>query len=504
MKDINLIKLLYEEYTKTNEHKQRLEDFKEFCEGCLKNLLEIPNKHPGFISDGYNPVAGIGFGTSELTKDCQDKMRKEWQKYAEILEKIKSDVSGTTVSEYSGLVKEARGHTLNLFVNRSLITLHYTEVLAIANLEHLKVLYKLLGKENEFDSNDNQNIKWYNNNKKIFDELAKTLGVKEADFPELSMFGWYLKENLLQSEIMKKTLENCHNVIFTGAPGTGKTYMAKDIAKKMQAKMKFVQFHPSYDYTDFVEGLRPISSSSFSRQNGIFKEFCSNAVKSLLNNEETKYIMIIDEINRGEISKIFGELFFSIDSDYRVKKEKLPKEGAGYKQIDKWEEEDVKDFAIQTQYQNLIDKADDPFRYGFFVPENVYIIGTMNDIDRSVESMDFAMRRRFTFVEFVANEHLGMLDNIMNYDTKKLAEVKMRALNEAIVNSQIGGLTQSYQIGGSYFTHVNDYTDSDDPWEDLWNYHLKGLLFEYFRGIPDAIDKLKSLKEVFKKTTTKK
>ena len=151
-----------------------------------------------------------------------------------------------------------------------------------------------------------------------------------------------------------------------------------------------------------------------------------------------------------------------------------------------------------------VNNTTDPFRFGFFVPENVYIIGTMNDIDRSVESMDFAMRRRFTFVEFTACEHLGMLNKIDDYDTKKLAEVKMKALNDAIVNPQIGGLTQSYQIGGSYFVHVNDFKDSDDKWEDLWEYHLKGLIFEYFRGIPDASDKLKSLKEVFKKATIKK
>lgn len=496
----DLIKKLYEEYKKQNGHKQRLKDYKEFCNGCLKGLSEIPVKFPGFISIGYNPVAGIGFGTSELTKECQEKMSKRWAKYAEKLEIIKKDVNEKSVSEYSELVKEDRGHVLNLFVNRCIITLHSEEVLAIANNEDLKLLYKLL--KRTFPTQENKNIEWYNNNKEIFNKLAGILSIKtEQDKSDLSLFGWYLKEKLLQCELLENTLLNCHNIIFTGAPGTGKTYMAQDIAIKLEAEREFVQFHPSYDYTDFVEGLRPTKNAvSFERHDGIFKDLCKRAVKSLLEGEDKKFIMIIDEINRGEISKIFGELFFSIDPGYRVNKERLYNK----KQIQSYN--DVKDFAIKTQYQNLIDDKDDedPFRFGFFVPENVYIIGTMNDIDRSVESMDFAMRRRFTFIEFTACEHLGMLNNIDDYDTKKLAEVKMKALNDSIINPQIGDLTPSYQIGGSYFVHVNDFKDSDDKWEDLWDYHLKGLIYEYYRGIPDASDKLKSLKEVFKKATIKK
>ena len=488
---------LYNEYQKTNEHCKRLDDYKNFCNGCTADLNEIPDKYSGFISIGYNPVAGIGFGTSELTKECQEKMRKRWKNYAEKLQIIKNEVEINGVSEYSKLVSEDRGHSLNLFVNRCIITLYYDKVLAIANNADLKLLYKLL--KLDFQTYDNKNIEWYENNINIFNKLLEILKLSEQDKAELSLFGWYLKEKLLQRITLEKTLENCHNIIFTGAPGTGKTYMAQDIVNSMEAVHEFVQFHPSYDYTDFVEGLRPTKNTVFfERHDGIFKNLCKRAVNSLLKGKDEKFVMIIDEINRGEISKIFGELFYSIDPGYRVEKGKLKN-----KKITKYD--DVKDFAIKTQYQNLIDEnGDDPFRFGFFVPENVYIIGTMNDIDRSVESMDFAMRRRFTFIEFIAIDHLGMLDKIDDYDTKKLAEIKMKALNDAIVNPQIGGLTQSYQIGGSYFVHVNDYKNSDDKWEDLWEYHLKGLLLEYYRGIPDALDKLKSLKDVFKKAPMKK
>ena len=492
----DLIKTLYNQYKGQNNHDEVLKNYKSFCKSCQEDLSQIPDNNPGFISIGENPVAGIGYGTSELTKDCQDKMRNQWEKeYKPRLEAIKQEVNEQNVSCFSEQVKKDRGKAQNLFVNRCIITLRNDELLAIANIEDLKLLFHLLEHENNYTPKKNKNIEWYENNKKIFEALANELQV--VDKPELSMFGWFLKENLLQISSLEKTLENCHNIIFTGAPGTGKTFTAKNIAKHLNAEMKFVQFHPSYDYTDFVEGLRPtMGANTFVRQNGIFKEFCKDAAESLLNDSDTKYIMIIDEINRGEISKIFGELFYSIDPGYRVKKQQL--HDANNKQDDNEKAKAYGDFAIKTQYQNLIDTAD-PFRFGFFVPENVYIIGTMNDIDRSVESMDFAMRRRFTFVEFISSEHLGMFNEIDDYETKKLAIAKMKALNTAIVNSKIGGLAQSYQIGGSYFIHVNEYKDLDDKWEALWNYHLQGLLYEYFRGLPveEITTKMDSLKKVY-------
>lgn len=191
------------------------------------------------------------------------------------------------------------------------------------------------------------------------------------------------------------------------------------------------------------------------------------------------YVFIIDEINRGEISKIFGELFFSIDPGYRGEKGR-----------------------VKTQYQNMITNEDDPFYEGFYVPENVYIIGTMNDIDRSVESMDFAMRRRFAWKEIKANENTGMLDSFGELKDEIVS--KMNRLNNAIWNEEtnegIEGLSAAYHIGGAYFKKMElyDYKNNlPEAYRQLWENHLRGVLFEYLRGSFNATDNLKKLEEVY-------
>lgn len=359
------------------------------------------------------------------------------------------------------------------------------------------------------------------------------------------------------------------NLILTGAPGTGKTYIAQAIANAMGANYDFVQFHPSYDYTDFVEGLRPTAPDNngnigFKRKDGAFKVFCKKAINGIKTplqtdipeyftegetipssqgrtsyhiekigdahihlsgdsikhylipfNEVCKayqnklweggqkngydaysaalakriyekkkanlYVFIIDEINRGEISKIFGELFFSIDPGFR---------GNNIK--------------VKTQYQNLITDKTDPFYEGFYVPENVYIIGTMNDIDRSVESMDFAMRRRFAWIEVLAEKSTNMLDDLE--EMKQEVVDRMKRLNSAIWdeenNKGIEGLSTAYHIGGAYFRKLllylnDDKTNKNAAYKHLWENHLKGVLFEYLRGTENAKENLTTLEQAY-------
>lgn len=348
--------------------------------------------------------------------------------------------------------------------------------------------------------------------KHSFDDLGlfKDEPTEEQKYNLKTFFEYFLK--MREQELMggltykgREQLLTTHNMILTGAPGTGKTWSAKNIAawiingksyleldrdekSEFKKRCELVQFHPSYDYTDFVEGLRPINNSGLSSSKtneigfkivpGVFKKFCEKALKAPTSDDKgkSKYVFIIDEINRGELSKIFGELFFSIDPGYRGP-----------------------DGAVLTQYANMVkeqnafDKIVDPSNteHGhFFVPENVYIIGTMNDIDRSVESMDFAMRRRFSFIEVKANERMDMWTE----DWKDIAAACMEAVNEKIEG--ISGLNSAYHIGPAYFKKLNDY---DGDFFKLWDNHLYGVIFEYLRGKKDKEKTINEIQDAYLK-----
>jgi 5-methylcytosine-specific restriction endonuclease McrBC GTP-binding regulatory subunit McrB len=178
------------------------------------------------------------------------------------------------------------------------------------------------------------------------------------------------------------------------------------------------------------------------------------------------FVFIIDEINRGEASKIFGELFFAIDPGYRGNKGNM----------------------VKTQYQNLVPE-NDTFANGFYVPENVYILATMNDIDRSVESMDFAMRRRFTWKEVTPDETESMLDAL---SCAAEAKATMKRLNKAITETD--GLGAAFSIGPSYFLKLEK---NGGDFNKLWTMNIEPLLKEYLRGMRKSSDILEKYQKAF-------
>ncbi|OAO25456.1 MrcB family domain-containing protein [Staphylococcus capitis] len=307
------------------------------------------------------------------------------------------------------------------------------------------------------------------------------------DYMNYKNEGSFMIESGILKDITKKLIKS-RNIILRGAPGTGKSYLAKAVASQIigisdeqldsSEQFEFVQFHPNYDYTDFVQGIRPIidknENMGFKLKSGIFKTFCEKAIKTQNNNfsdevvekhenyneNDKKYVFVIDEINRGEISKIFGELFFSIDPSYR-----------GITG------------AVKTQYSNMGAESDK-----FYIPENVYIIGTMNDIDRSVDTFDFAMRRRFRFIEIKANENIEMLESLG--DKKEEATIKMISLNNAI--SQVEELDSNYHIGAAYFLKLKDMS-----FEELWEDYLEPLLSDYVRGLFGEEEIMESFKTAY-------
>ena len=323
----------------------------------------------------------------------------------------------------------------------------------------------------------------YLQNHKIIELVSKTypelepskLGTMLFEYSKLFMENSTMDSSNNFRHQLTQSLLKSPNLILHGAPGTGKTYLAKEIAMELtggnEDQIGFVQFHPSYDYTDFVEGLRPVSNGDgaieFKLQDGIFKQFCQRAKEAQKTGGQDNFVFIIDEINRGEISKIFGELFFSIDPGYRGEKG-----------------------CVSTQYANLHETNEK-----FYIPENVYLIGTMNDIDRSVDTFDFAMRRRFRFVEVTAESQVGMLDDVLG-DEAKEAKKRLRNLNAVIENVQ--ELNSHYHIGPSYFRNLKEL---DYDYELLWSDYLKPLLEDYLRGSYEEDETLETLKKAFDQTS---
>ena len=275
-------------------------------------------------------------------------------------------------------------------------------------------------------------------------------------FPQSNI---YTKEKFLQEVFITKEeynklvnlIKDKQNIILQGSAGVGKTYAAKRLAysiigEENKKQVKMIQFHQSYSYEDFIMGFRPSENEGFELKEGVFYRFCKEAE----DDEDNKYFLIIDEINRGNISKIFGELFMLIENDKRGEE-------------------------LELLYKDEL----------FSVPKNLYIIGLMNTADRSLAMLDYALRRRFAFYEmkpaFDSEQFKNYKNKLNNNKFNNLIET-VKELNKGI-SEELG---EGFCIGHSYFCNLQTVTD--DKLSQIIEYELIPLLKEYWFDDKDKVN----------------
>ena len=391
-----------------------------------------------------------------------------------------------------------------------------------------------------------------NGNEKSFFEKSKAVWTKAVEWlKETEVNDWkngcpstittdnykqFAKLNNLLWELGKNnagelTNFDVPNVIYHGAPGTGKTYTTLQTVKLLcqgdNSRYKYCQFHPSYSYQDFIEGIKPMrivgGNVNLEVVNGIFKQFCidvkdknetfyegfkkNNKGNAPKIDDYPHYYFIVDEINRGDLSRIFGETFSLLEPDYRDRDFSNPNDG--YKKSEN---------LIVTPLSNVIEKTSNKEglaykiidgKVYFGIPFNIHFIGLMNDVDKSIDTFDLALRRRFKWITKKCDYDViqdSLLDKITNTDEVADYKKSCETLNEFITKPEGLGLSENYQLGQSYFMKIvnmlssKSKTITETARKSVFENYIETTLREYAREVCDENeidDKINGAKKEF-------
>lgn len=591
------LQALYREIMSREERKNRVNVCRTFCEE-VRRFVDNPNPTQQEKEDFYqkvvykveNGVASAAPYQTTWKEECRLSSEELHNVFADMLtaakgrREITSEDYENWKEKFFGSINAKGGINQPTIYNRVVAALFPKLVLCIPSDNKSNgfiLLYRSIENLGGLEGKQRKKMSWFDMNR----EVEKALDEAFVDYPDGvdEFHKWAFageiwgrekkkkedekkkksekgKEQMIKDDVslsgneglrpeegkIKEILRANLNLVLTGAPGTGKTYMAKRVAKDLakdewevdgsgkgewkNGRIAFIQFHPGYDYSDFVIGMKPVlitetgeevekrdgkyflvgtktpveklgkAQVSFRWKDGIFKKFADKAKQAYeaASDKENapKFVFLIDEINRADLSRVFGELFSLLEEEYRHP---------------------------NANGTDIILPNGEPF----VIPKNLYIIGTMNDIDRSVESMDFALRRRFAWYEVTADTSEGILDAVDENRIRKINETDSGLLKEAMekLNAIIGGenfevkdengskqncklrLGSEYQLGGAIFAKLEKYVKRDSTrsplkaepgaFDKLWNNHIKNILLEYLRGQSNRTEFVGGLEQVF-------